>query len=103
MDRTYAFVDESGNSDLDTSKGGSSGFFIVCSILVAEKDLDAAYAQAEALRKRHFQTGEIKSSNLKPKDSDHWNLAPRHSQWVGSFSVARVAKLKWIPHKDGSA
>ncbi|WP_207266721.1 DUF3800 domain-containing protein [Pseudomonas sp. GW101-3H06] len=70
MDRTYAFVDESGNSDLDTSKGGSSGFFIVCSILVAEKDLEAAYAQAEALRTRHFQTGEIKSSNLKPKDSD---------------------------------
>ena len=70
MDRTYAFVDESGNSDLDTSKGGSSGFFIVCSILVAEKDLEAAYAQAEALRMRHFQTGEIKSSNLKPKDSD---------------------------------
>ncbi|VVQ25761.1 DUF3800 domain-containing protein [Pseudomonas fluorescens] len=70
MDRMYAFVDESGNSDLDTSKGGSSGFFIVCSILVAEKNLEAAYAQAEALRKRHFQTGEIKSSNLKPKDSD---------------------------------
>ncbi|OKA24041.1 hypothetical protein BOH74_12170 [Pseudomonas versuta] len=70
MDRTYAFVDESGNSDLDTSKGGSSGFFIVCSILVAEKDLKAAYAQAEELRMRHFQTGEIKSSNLKPKDSD---------------------------------
>ncbi|WP_116817463.1 DUF3800 domain-containing protein [Pseudomonas syringae] len=70
MDRTYAFVDESGNSDLDTSKGGSSDFFIVCSILVAEKNLEAAYAQAEALRKRHFQTGEIKSSNLKPRDSD---------------------------------
>lgn len=70
MDRTYAFVDESGNSDLDTSKGGSSDFFIVCSILVAEKDLEAAYAQAEELRKRHFQIGEIKSSNLKPKDSD---------------------------------
>jgi len=70
MDRTYAFVDESGNSGLDTSKAGSSGFFIVCAILVAEKDLNAAYAQAEELRKRHFQTGEIKSSNLKVKDAD---------------------------------
>ncbi|WP_256584364.1 DUF3800 domain-containing protein [Pseudomonas sp. Irchel 3F6] len=70
MDRTYAFVDESGNSDLNTLNGGSTGFLIVCSILVAEKDLEDAYAQAEALRKRHFQTGEIKSSNLKPKDSD---------------------------------
>ena len=69
MNRTYAFVDESGNADLDTSKMGSSGFFIVCSILVAEKNLDAVYAQAEELRKRNFQTGEIKSSNLKAKDS----------------------------------
>jgi len=42
----------------------------VCSILVAEKDLDAAYAQAEAIRRCHFQTGEIKSSKLKAKDSD---------------------------------
>ncbi|MFU6873420.1 DUF3800 domain-containing protein [Pseudomonas aeruginosa] len=70
MNRTYAFVDESGNSNLDVSKGGSSRFFIVCSILVAEKDLDAAYAQAEAIRRCHFQTGEIKSSKLKAKDSD---------------------------------
>ncbi|OBS32814.1 DUF3800 domain-containing protein [Pseudomonas syringae] len=70
MDRTYAFVDESGNSGLDTSKGGSSDFFIVCAILVAEKDLETAYFQAEELRKRHFQTGEIKSSNLKLKDAD---------------------------------
>lgn len=69
LDRTYAFVDESGNADLDTSKTGSSGFFIVCSILVAEKNLDAVYAQAEELRKCNFQTGEIKSSNLKAKDS----------------------------------
>lgn len=70
MDRTYAFVDESGNADLDTSKTGSSGFFIVCSILVAEKNFDAVHAQAEVLRKRNFQTGEIKSSKLKAKDSD---------------------------------
>ena len=40
MDRTFAFVDESGNADLGTSKIGSSGFFIVCSILVAKKNFD---------------------------------------------------------------
>lgn len=50
MDRTYAYVDESGNSDLDTSKAGSSGFFVVCSILVAEKDLQDAYLRAEGKR-----------------------------------------------------
>ena len=50
MDRTYAFVDESGNADLDTSKTGSSGFFIVCSILVAEKNFDAVRKQLDRSR-----------------------------------------------------
>ncbi|MCB2251465.1 DUF3800 domain-containing protein [Pseudomonas chlororaphis] len=70
MERIYAFVDESGNHDLDTSKSGSSGFFVVCSVLVSESDLGSAYERAEALRMRHFQTGEIKSSNVKIKDAE---------------------------------
>lgn len=70
MGRTFAFVDESGNHDLDTSKSGSSGFFVICSIIITEKDLPGAYERAEALRLQHFQTGEIKSSKLKAKDSD---------------------------------
>lgn len=70
MNRTYAFVDESGNSDLDTSKSGSSGFFVICAIVVAEQDLKVAYERAEELRKQHFQIGEIKSSNLKPKNAN---------------------------------
>ncbi|WP_414155017.1 DUF3800 domain-containing protein [Pseudomonas sp. BNK-43-a] len=70
MDRTYAYVDESGNPDLDTSKAGSSGFFVVCSILVAEEDLQAAYKHAEELRHQHFQTGEIKSNKVRAKDAE---------------------------------
>jgi len=70
LDRTYAFVDESGNSDLDTTKTGSSGFFVVCSILVSEKDLQEAYQRAEELRRQHFQTGEIKSSKVRGKDAE---------------------------------
>lgn len=70
MGRTFAFVDESGNHDLDTSKSGSSSFFVICSIIITEKDLPRAYELAEALRAQHFQTGEIKSSKLKAKGSD---------------------------------
>ena len=70
MGRTFAFVDESGNHDLDTAKSGSSGYFVVCSVIVAEKNLQQAKELAEAIRSRNFQTGEIKSSNLKPKDSE---------------------------------
>ena len=70
LERTYAFVDESGNHDLETSKQGSSGFFVVCSVLVSETGLERAYELAEALRVRHFQTGEIKSSKVKVKDTE---------------------------------
>lgn len=70
LERTYAFVDESGNHDLETSKQGSSGFFVVCSVLVSESGLERAYELAEALRMRHFQTGEIKSSKVKVKDTE---------------------------------
>jgi hypothetical protein len=67
--RIFAFVDESGNHDLDIQKSGSSKFFVVCSVIIAEKDLPKAYELAETVRVRNFQTGEIKSSNLKAKDS----------------------------------
>ncbi|KQW33802.1 MULTISPECIES: DUF3800 domain-containing protein [Pseudomonas] len=70
MERIFAFVDESGNHDLDTSKSGSSKYFVVCSVIVAEKDLPQAYEQAETVRKQNFQVGEIKSSNLRAKDSE---------------------------------
>lgn len=70
LERTYAFVDESGNHDLETSKQGSSGFFVVCSVLVSESDLERTYELAEALRMRNFQTGEIKSSKVKVKDTE---------------------------------
>lgn len=70
MGRTFAFVDESGNHDLDTAKPGSSGYFVVCSVIVVEENLQQAKDLAEAIRARNFQTGEIKSSNLKAKDSE---------------------------------
>ena len=59
MGRTFAFVDESGNHDLDTSKSGSSGFFVICSIIITEKDLPRAYERAEALRLGRVVTGEL--------------------------------------------
>ncbi|MEB0123475.1 DUF3800 domain-containing protein [Pseudomonas sp. CCI1.2] len=98
LEKIYAFVDESGNSDLDTSKIGSSGFFVVCSILVAEKNLEDAYGRAEELRKRHFQTGEIKSSTLKTNNSDRRARILRElSELPLNFTVVDKSCIK----KDG--
>lgn len=70
MEQIFAFVDESGNHNLDTSKGGSSNYFIVCSVIISEPNLSACYEQAEAIRLHNFQKGEIKSSGIKAKDFD---------------------------------
>lgn len=60
MQKTFAFVDESGDPSLHTEKQGVSRFFVVCSILVDEENLSECYEKAEYFRAKHFQTGEIK-------------------------------------------
>jgi hypothetical protein len=65
--RVSVFVDESGDTtlDLEGSKKGCSKMFVVAAVVIKPGDLDSARAQAEAVRKRFFQTGEMKSSKLK--------------------------------------
>ncbi len=68
MGRVYAFIDESGNHDLHTEKGGASDYFIVLAIIVKEKNLLAVEKGVEAIRTKHFQKGEMKSNSIKDKD-----------------------------------
>ncbi|MBA1200592.1 DUF3800 domain-containing protein [Pseudomonas capeferrum] len=70
MDRMYAFVDESGDQTAGTAKRGSSRFFVACTLLVTERDLNSAYERAEALRQRHFQKGTIRSNRIRAKDAE---------------------------------
>lgn len=65
-----AYIDESGNHDLDTSKAGASSYFIVSAIIVDESKNEQFVSNAEKLRIKHFQGSEIKSSKVKAKD-DH--------------------------------
>ncbi|RRA95167.1 DUF3800 domain-containing protein [Paenimyroides viscosum] len=57
------FADESGNNSFEFETQGSH--FIVASILVkSEEQLGKLENDLEIIRKRHFQTGEIKSSKV---------------------------------------
>jgi len=60
----FAYIDESGNADLETSKEGASDFFIVTAILVSEDKREELAASVEGIRKKYFQSGEIKSSGV---------------------------------------
>ncbi|MCB9600827.1 MAG: DUF3800 domain-containing protein [Sandaracinus sp.] len=62
-----AFVDESGDPNLDVAAGGTS-HFAICAVCVADEELASFRTAAEALRKRYFQTGEIKSSTVGTKN-----------------------------------
>lgn len=64
MERVYAFTDESGAFGWDLDNPSVSSHFIIAAIIVKESDLEIFTQKAEALRKKHFQTGEIKSSKI---------------------------------------
>lgn len=64
MEREYAFTDEYGNFGWDLANPSVSTHYIITAIIVKEKDLDQYTAMSEAIRKRYFQTGEMKSKNI---------------------------------------
>ena len=57
----YAFIDEYGAFGWDIDNPSVSTHFIITAVLVKETYLDEFRAGAEALRKKEFQSGEIKS------------------------------------------
>lgn len=59
-----AFVDESGNADLDVAKAGASTHYVIAAIVVPDADVANLRIGLEGVRARHFQTGEMKSSSV---------------------------------------
>ena len=60
MERMYAFTDEYGAFGNDLDNPNVSTHFIITAVIVRESDLETYTAGAEAIRKKYFQTGEIK-------------------------------------------
>lgn len=60
----YAFVDEAGNYGFKFDKQNVSKHFIVTAILVDAKKLSNVRKKIEEVRKKYFQTGELKSRQL---------------------------------------
>ena len=64
MERVYAFTDEYGAFGWDIDNPSVSTHFIITAVIVKESNLSVFTQKANNLRKRHFQTGEIKSSRI---------------------------------------
>lgn len=70
MEIVYAFTDESGAFGWDLENDHVSKYFVVASIIVKEQDLDDLRVAVETVRKKYFQTGEMKSSKIGKKVTD---------------------------------
>lgn len=64
MKNMMAFADEFGNNSFDFDNQGSH--FIVASVILSKSKIKELEEQVEVIRKRYFQTGEIKSSKVGP-------------------------------------
>ncbi len=101
MIKTLAFIDESGNTDLDTSKLDVSKYFIVCAVIIDDEKADSLREEAEAIRKKYFQTGEIKSSSVRDRDGHARRIKILESILELDFKFYAVAVEKDALSRDG--
>jgi hypothetical protein len=97
MSRYAAFIDESGNHDLDTDKEGASRYFLVLAVLVDQEEVTELEQRVDAIRTRFFGSGEMKSSRVKPDR----RVAIIEALRELSFRFYAVAVDKARLHKDG--
>lgn len=65
----WAFIDESGQPNLDTSQSNVGEYYVLSAVLVSDQNLSAVREHAERVRKKYRQTGELKSSAIDHDDS----------------------------------
>lgn len=64
--KTIAFADEFGNNSFDFSKDGASTHFIIAGVIINRDEIHTINQALETIRKKFFQTGEMKSKNIGP-------------------------------------
>lgn len=69
MERVYAFTDESGAFGWKLANASVSTHFVISAIIVNDNNLSALRESVENIRKKYFQTGEIKSSRIGGNDN----------------------------------
>jgi len=100
MQSVLAYIDESGDSHLETAKDGTSNYYIVCAVLIDSQNEIDTFSAMETIRKRHFQTGEIKSSKVSDKDEHHRRIRIIKDIMEVDFHFSIVAVDKAAVHKD---
>ena len=96
LDRVYAFTDEYGSFGWSIEKPDVSTHFIITAIIVSECDLEDYTRCAEQVRRKHFQTGEIKSSKVGKNHERRIRILRDLSQLPFHFFAVCVDKKKCL-------
>lgn len=84
----HAFVDEYGDTSIEVEKRGVTRYFIITAVLVPD-DLETMRIRADEIRRKFFQTGEIKSSSVGKDDGRRLKILEEISELgVRTYSLA---------------
>lgn len=100
MERLHVFVDEFGDPHLDAGKPGVSTTYIVTALCVRDRSLGTVVDQVEKVRRRHFQTGEMKSSAVATNDGRRLQIM-RELTRLDAFVIAFCARKKQLRRDTG--
>ncbi|MGD0280210.1 MAG: DUF3800 domain-containing protein [Smithella sp.] len=95
----HAFIDEFGNSNLDIAKEGVSTHFIVSAVIVDEHKIPLLEEKLDIIRKKYFQTGDIKSRKVGKDDSKRSRILNELSEL--DFHIFAVVVDKAKLHSEG--
>ena len=96
----HVFVDEFGDANLDTTKDGVTSTYILVGVCARDSDLQGVLHEAELIRKKYFQSGEMKSSSIGQNVDRRIEVLKRISR-MGSFAIAFCARKDGISSSSG--
>ncbi len=89
-----AFIDERGNHGFDFTKEGVSKYFVINAIIVDSDNVDSLSKNIEIIRKKYFQTGEMKSSKVGSDDKRRFKILSSLSNYDYHIFILVVDKRK---------
>ena len=99
-EKQFAFIDESGNYGFDFENNGVTSHFIVTAVIVEESKLTQLENELDSIRKKYFQTGEMKSSSI--RNSHKRRIALLNSLKDLEFHTYSIVVDKRLIFKDSA-
>ncbi|MGV7930642.1 MAG: DUF3800 domain-containing protein [Spirochaetota bacterium] len=93
-----AFIDERGNYGFDFTKNNVSKYFLINAIIIDADNVNSLSTDIEQVRKKYFQTGEMKSSKVASDDKRRFKILASLSKY--DFHVFTLVVDKRKLYKD---